>query len=176
MRFKQINIHAKSYRFLFILLLFLTFSIPLYAQDKATIIRVVDGDTLKVEHQGQKATIKLIGIDAPESKFSRKAEQDAKRNSESLITITSMGIDATNYTKSLIKKGDTVTIEFDIQIKDKYNKLLGYIYLSDGRMLNEEILMAGYAYLTTDSVNVKYQDRFLKAYNEARENRRGLWK
>jgi micrococcal nuclease len=53
---------------------------------------------------------------------------------------------------------------------------LGYVYLSDGEMLNEEIVKAGYANLMTVPPNAKYQERFLKAYREARENKRGLWR
>jgi micrococcal nuclease len=51
---------------------------------------------------------------------------------------------------------------------------LAYLYLSDGKMLNEEIVKAGYANLMTVPPNVKYQERFLKAYREAGENRWGL--
>jgi len=79
-------------------------------------------------------------------------------------------------TKSLVKKGDKVKIEFDVQKRDKYGRLLGYVYLPGGRMLNEEIVKAGYVSLLTYPPNVKYQERFLKAYREARENKRGLWK
>jgi micrococcal nuclease len=50
------------------------------------------------------------------------------------------------------------------------------VYLSDGKMLNEEIVKAGYANLMTIPPNVKYQEKFLKAYREARENKRGLWR
>jgi micrococcal nuclease len=67
-------------------------------------------------------------------------------------------------------------MEFDVQKRAKGGRLLGYVYLSDGKMLNEEIVKAGYAYPMTVPPNVKYQERFLKAYREARENRRGLWK
>ena len=73
-------------------------------------------------------------------------------------------------------KGDTVQIEFDVQQRDKYRRLLGYVYLADGRMLNEEIIKSGYASLMTYPPNVKYQDRFLKAYRAARSEKRGLWK
>jgi micrococcal nuclease len=68
----------------------------------------------------------------------------------------------------------TVKMEFDVQRRDKYGRLLAYLYLSDGRMLNEEIVKAGYANLMTIPPNVKYQERFLKAYREARKNKRGL--
>jgi micrococcal nuclease len=55
-------------------------------------------------------------------------------------------------------------------------RLLGYVYLSNGKMLNEEIVKAGYGNVMTIPPNVKYQDRFLKAYQEARKRKRGLWK
>lgn len=80
------------------------------------------------------------------------------------------------FVKTLVKPGDAVTIEFDIQTRDKYGRLLGYMYLSDGRMINEEIVKAGYGNVMTVPPNVKYQERFLKAYREARENKRGLWR
>ena len=53
-------------------------------------------------------------------------------------------------------------------------RLLGYVYLENGRMLNEEIIKAGYASPMTIPPNVKYQDRFLKLYREAREAKKGL--
>ena len=52
---------------------------------------------------------------------------------------------------------------------------MGYVYLSDGRMLNGEIVKAGYANLLTHPPNVKHEGRFLKAYRDARDNERGLW-
>jgi micrococcal nuclease len=87
-----------------------------------------------------------------------------------------MGKRATAFTESLVKKGDKIGIEFDVQQRDKYGRLLGYVYLLDGRMLNEAIVKAGYASLFTYPPNVKYQQRFLKAYREAKERKRGLWR
>ncbi len=60
-------------------------------------------------------------------------------------------------------------------IQKPYNNLLGYVYLSNGKMLNEEIVKAGYANVMTIPPNVKYKDRFLNAYQEARKRKRGLW-
>ena len=71
---------------------------------------------------------------------------------------------------------DQVRIEFDVEKRDQYGRLLGYVYLSDGRMLSEEMVKAGNASLLTHPPNVKYQERFLKAYREAKENGRGLWR
>lgn len=93
-----------------------------------------------------------------------------------LKTIISMGKESTKFVRSLVKPGDRVRIEFDVEKRDQYGRLLGYVYLFAGRMLNEEIVRAGYATLLTHPPNVKYQERFLRAYREARENQRGLWK
>jgi micrococcal nuclease len=154
------------------LLLILT----LYAEEMATVVNVADGDTLTIDYNGKSEPIRLIGIDAPESTMNRKAETDAVRTGESLLTITSKGIDAKRFAERIVKKGDMVAVAFDVQTRDKDGRLLGYIYLPDGRMLNEEIVRAGYAKVITIPPNVKYQERFLEAHKEARMYRRGLWK
>ncbi len=151
-------------------------SSPLHAQQTTTVVRVVDGDTLKVRYWGKEESIRLIGIDTPESRANKKAKRDAKRSGQDIKTITSMGKRATEYVENLVKTGDLITIEFDAQQRDRYGRLLGYVYLSNGKMLNKEIVKAGYATVMTIPPNVKYQDRFLKAYKEARDNKRGLWK
>lgn len=166
---------------LFCILLLAVLALPLQITgaekiDSARIIRVVDGDTIKVNYKGNEESVRLIGIDAPESRLNKKARYDARRNGEDLKTIIAMGREATNFVKTLVKPWETVKIEFDVQKRDKYGRLLGYVYLSNGKMLNEEIVKAGYANLMTIPPNVKYQEAFLKAYREARENRRGLWR
>jgi micrococcal nuclease len=87
-----------------------------------------------------------------------------------------MGKQAAQFVNTLVKSGDKVSIEFDVGKRDKYRRLLGYVYLSNGKMLNEEIVKSGYANLLTIPPNIKYQDRFVRAYREARGNNRGLWK
>ena len=77
---------------------------------------------------------------------------------------------------SVPQSSDRINIEFDIQKRDKYRRLPGYVYLENGRILNEEIIKSGYASPMTIPPNVKYQDRFLKAYREAREAKRGLFR
>ncbi len=166
---------------LFCILLLATLSLPLQAVsveklESAKVLKIVDGDTLKVRYKGIEESVRLVGIDTPESRPNKKAKNDAQRSGEDLRTITAMGKEATRYVKSLVKPGDTVRIEFDVQKRDKYGRLLAYVYLPNGTMLNEEIVKAGYANVMTVPPNVKYQERFLKDYREARENRRGLWK
>jgi len=157
-------------------LILLVFAFPLHSQEAVKTLRIIDGDTLKLNYNGKEESVRLIGIDAPESRVNKKAKNDAQRSGEDLKTIIAMGKEATNYVKSLVKPGDTVRIEFDIEKRDKYGRLLAYVYLANGTMLNEEIVKAGYANLMTVPPNVKYQEEFLKAYREARESGKGLWK
>ncbi len=162
----------KTLLFIFILA-FLSSS--LHAQQTTTVTRVVDGDTLKIRYWGKEESIRLIGIDTPESRVNKKTKKDAKRSGQDIKTIIEMGKRATEYVESLVKQGDLITIEFDTQEKDRYGRLLGYVYLPNGKMLNEEIVKAGYANVMTVPPNVKYKDRFLRVYKQARERKRGLW-
>jgi len=86
-----------------------------------------------------------------------------------------MGAKAKAYVNSLIKRGVFITIEFDVKEIDRYGRLLCYVYLSNGKMLNEEIVKAGYANVKAIPPNVKYEDRFLDAFKYAQEAERGLW-
>ena len=142
----------------------------------AKVIKIVDGDTIKIEYAGTEENVRLIGIDTPESSKNSKAKKDAERSGQDVETIMAMGKKATNYVKSIIKPGTNIEIEFDVQSRDKYSRLLGYVYLQNGEMLNKKIVSTVYANVMTIPPNVKYQDRFLAAYKDARENNRGLWK
>jgi micrococcal nuclease len=139
----------------------------------AIVDRVIDGDTLLLT-TGEK--VRLIGIDAPESKVNPRAGKQVEWEGKDLKTIISMGEQATRFVESLVKPGDQVRIEFDVEKRDQYGRLLGYVYLPDGRMLNEEIVRERYASLMTVPPKVNYQERLLRAYREARENKRGLWR
>jgi micrococcal nuclease len=141
----------------------------------ARVARIVDGDTVVVGVNGREEKVRLIGIDAPECRPNPKAEKDSLRTGDDLRTINEMGQKATRYVKSILRPGDHAQIEMDVGEGDRYGRLLGYVWLQDGRMLNEEMVKGGYASLMTYPPNVKYRDRFEKAYREAREARRGLW-
>jgi micrococcal nuclease len=90
-------------------------------------------------------------------------------------TILELGKKAKEFTESLIPVGTKVEVELDVQPKDKYGRTLAYVWLTDGRMLNEVIVREGYAMLLTIPPNVKYEERLRKAYRYAVENGKGLW-
>ncbi|MCX5791868.1 MAG: thermonuclease family protein [Elusimicrobia bacterium] len=145
------------------------------ATEPAKVLYVVDGDTIKVELAGRKESIRLIGIDTPESKANAKAKKDAGRSRQDIKTIVSLGKAATKFTKSIVKPGDIVYIEQDVEPRDRYGRILAYVYLRSGEMLNEKIIAAGYASVMTIPPNIRYQERFVRGYKVAREGSLGLW-
>ena len=123
-----------------------------------TCTRVVDGDTIVVEDIGK---VRLIGVDTPETVHPRKP-------------VEYFGKEASAFTKRMVE-GKKVRIEYDWQRKDKYGKILAYVYLEDGTFLNAEIIKQGYGHAYT-RYPFKYLEQFRKYEKEARENKRGLWK
>lgn len=151
-----------------------TFKIPLgqsYDYNDISVTRVIDGDTLQIE-TGER--VRLIGIDTPEVHESDKLYRDSQRTRQDVNTIKAMGQRAWRFTRDLVE-GKRVRLEFDAQRYDKYDRLLAYVYLKDGRFVNAEIVKEGYASLMSIPPNVKYEDLFLKLSQEARNQKRGLW-
>jgi len=146
----------------------------LVIKQEAVVNWVADGDTIKVKLNGRYVMVRLLGIDTPESKVNEKCIREAKKRRMNVNNIIKMGREATNFTKSLIKKKDVVQLEFDERRWDEFKRLLAYVYLADGRMLNEEIVKAGYAEPFIIPPNEKYEQRFLKAYSMAKKEGRGL--
>ena len=151
------------------------FSIPFgrkYDYNSVLVKRVIDGDTLLLE-TGER--VRLIGIDTPEMHDSDKLYRDSRRMKQDVHLIKQLGYRAYEFTRRLAQ-GQLVRLEFDTEKHDKYNRLLAYVYLKDGSMLNARIIEEGYASLMTIPPNIKYADLFFKLYHEARESRRGLWR
>ncbi len=142
----------------------------------AKLVRVIDGDTLVVELRGHRERVRLIGIDTPECKDNPKAYRDSRRSGVSLEEIIEAGKQAKRYVEDLLKPGTILTLEFDVQKRDKYGRLLAYVYLEDGRMLNELLIREGLALVYTFPPNVRYVDRLVRAQQTARSERRGFWK
>jgi endonuclease YncB( thermonuclease family) len=135
--------------------------------------RVIDGDTIQLE-SGER--VRLIGIDTPEMHESDKLYRDSQRTRQDARTIQELGRRAYEFTKKLVE-GKRVSLEFDVEKRDKYDRLLAYVYLKqDGTFVNARIIQEGYASLMTIPPNVRYAALFLKLYQEARKNQRGLWK
>ena len=127
----------------------------------AKVTRVVDGDTIEVLLDGVTEKVRLIGIDTPES-----VHPDNSKN-------VPYGKIATAFTKEKLD-GKDVELEFDVEERDQYGRLLAYVYL-DGVMFNKTLLDEGHATVTTYPPNVKYVDIFTEAQTAARDAEKGLW-
>lgn len=127
------------------------------------IVEVVDGDTIKINMNGTTETVRLIGIDTPETVHPSKP-------------VECFGIEASNKAKELLS-GKTVSLETDASQgeRDKYGRLLGYIILADGSNFNLQMIKQGYAYEYTYSSAYKYQSSFKSAQQYAKDNGIGLW-
>ncbi|NLK45021.1 MAG: hypothetical protein GX300_11590 [Tissierellia bacterium] len=127
----------------------------------ARVKRVVDGDTIIVDFNGKEERVRLIGVDTPES-----VHPDVAKNLPE-------GKVASDFTK-LMLDGKEIELEFDVQERDHYGRILAYVWL-DGVMHNKTLLEEGYARLATYPPNVKYVEEFTKIQEEARKNNKGFW-
>jgi micrococcal nuclease len=144
---------AKGYLILCIFLL----PFLLLSQSWRICTRVIDGDTIVLDGE---ETVRLIGVDTPETKDPRKPVQY-------------FGQEAYEFTRSLVE-GKRVRLEYDQERNDKYGRTLAYVYLEDGTFLNTEIIKQGYGFAYTQ-FPFKYLEEFRQYEREARENERGLW-
>ncbi len=139
----------------------------------ATVLSVTDGDTFHARLNGRDERVRMIGVNCPEI-----AHPDLGIREEPY------GREAKAYTQRTLT-GRKVWLEFDIQERDKYGRLLAYVWLeqpSSGSeeevrtgMFNARLLLDGYAQVMTVPPNVKYADLFVKLQREAREAGKGLW-
>ena len=129
----------------------------------AKVIRVVDGDTIHVSLNNKDITIRMIGIDTPETVDPRKPVQ-------------CFGKEASNHAHQLLD-GTIVYLEQDISQGDydKYNRLLSYIWMPDGRLFNQVMITEGYAFEYTYHLPYKYQSQFKDAQRNAQSLQLGLW-
>jgi micrococcal nuclease len=157
------------------LMLLLTFCPNALALDKVLVLYVSDGDTLHVSVAGKDRRLRLIGVDTPESSINNKSSKQSHHSERKMETILSLGERAKHYMKTLVHRGDVVSVEYDVGREDKYNRLLAYVYLANGTMHNEKLIRDGYAKPMTVPPNVRYAKKFVKLYGEARKYRFGLW-
>jgi micrococcal nuclease len=125
--------------------------------------KVTDGDTIHVIIAGQDETVRLIGINTPETVDPRRA-------------VECFGKEASDRMKELAK-GQIVRLEYDDtqSLRDTYGRLLAYVYLEDGQMINRKMIAEGYAYEYTYMTPYKYQKEFRQLQTLAQSAKRGLW-
>jgi micrococcal nuclease len=122
------------------------------------VVSVSDGDTIKVLIANRQEKVRLIGIDTPE------------------MAQKPWGGYAKTYLEGLLNaSGSKVKLEYDVEKRDKYGRLLAYVRTADGKFVNYLLVQNGYAMLFTVPPNVKHVDDLTSAQQEAREKGLGIW-
>ena len=127
----------------------------------ATVVRVIDGDTIRVLVRGKVHTVRLIGVDTPETVHPTK-------------TVQHFGAEASAYTKAALE-GKTVTLEADPtgDTRDRYGRWLRYVLL-DGDNFNARLIREGYAHAIR-RFRYSLKAQFIRLEDSARKAGRGLW-
>ncbi len=133
---------------------------------QVTVVSVSDGDTVRVDINGETESLRLILIDTPETRDPNNP-------------VECYGAEATQFTKSVLPPGTTVYLERDISDRDRFGRMLRYVWLEgdDGGayLFNEALVREGYAVLYTYPPDVKYVDRIRAAQQAAVQEEAGLW-
>jgi micrococcal nuclease len=152
--------------FLFILPGLLPSCNPIREQQKQVfypVKEITDGDTFWIDDGTERGLkIRLIGIDAPESRRTGRKE------------IGYFGSEAKHYLAELLT-GQQVRLIYDVDRYDQYQRTLAYVYLEDGTFVNAELIRQGYARVMTVPPNVRYAEKFVKLQQRARRKGLGLW-
>mgnify|MGYP000029325109 CR=1 FL=1 len=130
---------------------------PAHSGTVATVVSVVDGDTIKIEG-GE--IVRYIGMNTPETVAPGRP-------------VECYGKEASAKNKELMQ-GKVVELERDISNRDKFGRLLRYVWL-DGELINEKLVREGFAQVSTYPPDVKYEARLLEAQRQARSEEKGLW-
>ena len=129
----------------------------------ASVISVTDGDTIRVDLQGTSTAVRLIGIDTPETHG-----QGGLREC--------FGAEASKRTHALLPAGTEVRLVRDVEARDRYGRLLAYVYRAhDGLFVNLRLAEEGFAAPLSIPPNIAHRDDFVAAAAEARDENRGLW-
>lgn len=159
MRRKQRKFSSSKNRWLYylIIILFLFFYFQSEKEGTYLVTRVIDGDTIELAN-GEK--VRYIGVDTPELHHPQKEveyyAQEAYEANRRLV------------------EGERVRLELDAEERDRYGRILAYVYVDD-LMVNEWLVANGYARVATFPPNVEYAERFLQLEREARQAKVGLW-
>jgi micrococcal nuclease len=132
------------------------------APSSGRVLRVVDGDTIRVRLGGTEERVRYIGVDTPETVKPGTPVQCFGK--------------AASAANARLVRARTVRLEFDAERRDRYGRLLAYVYREpDGLFVNAELVRRGYAQPLTIPPNVAHASEFRRLARTARRGGRGLW-
>jgi micrococcal nuclease len=125
-------------------------------------VSVVDGDTIVLRVQDQTEIVRLLGIDTPETVHPTKP-------------IECFGPEASAFTKATLVEGSLVKLLRDVEPRDRYQRLLVYLFLADGTLFNQLLIDRGLARTLSIEPNTAFASQFASHESSARNRRVGLW-
>lgn len=130
---------------------------------EVTFNKCVDGDTIKVNMDGEVKTVRFLAIDTPESVHPEKK-------------VEAFGKEASDYTCNLVKNAKKLYLEYDKNSdkEDKYGRQLAFVY-ADEKMVQKELIRVGYAKVAYLYADYTYTDELKKIEKQAKENKLGIW-
>jgi micrococcal nuclease len=143
---------------------------------RARVLYVIDGDTLKVTVEGEKVSIRLIGIDTPESKPNPRSRKQAKEFGKSEEEVVKMGRAARAFLEAELRGVKEVRIRTHKKAYDRYDRVLAAVYLPDGDDLSEKILRSGFGLPYEIKPYTTRREAYAEAHRQARASHRGLWR
>lgn len=137
--------------------------VPFDQENLYEVSSVIDGDTFKVKIEKGIITVRMLGINTPETLDPRR-------------TIECFGLEASMETRQLlIGKNVRLNLNPKRETKDKYGRYLAYVYRDDGLFVNQELLAGGYAREYTYGSAYLFQEEFRAIEKKAKSEQKGLW-
>ena len=135
---------------------------PTQTDTNYQVIRIIDGDTVEILYEDQITSVQLVGVNAPETTANPNQPPEP------------YGEQATAFLREFLLD-KSIYLRFDISKRDKYNRLLGYVYrASDSIFVNLEIIREGYGRVDT-RYPFKHEEMFMSYESHAKAARKGLW-
>ncbi|MBA4496195.1 thermonuclease family protein [Paenactinomyces guangxiensis] len=129
----------------------------------ARVVEVIDGDTVKVKLDGEEETVRMLLIDTPETNHREKGEQP-------------FGSQAKRFVTKLLPPGKEVLLEKGENERDKYGRLLAYLYLDEQTSVQQLLLERGLARVAyVFEPDAKYEDFYRQLENSAKKKSLGIW-
>ena len=131
--------------------------------EKFELQEVIDGDTIRINYNGKSEKVRFLLVDTPETNHETLGEQP-------------YGPEAKQFVKQLLEGQHTVYLEFDVSYRDKYKRLLAYVYTEDGISIQEQLLQNGFARVAyIYDPNTKHVDWFKSIQKTAQKSSTGIW-